>query len=107
MENLDDDQPVVKFEKIKKTFRSGAERQPASAAQFVQSQDDSRASFEFTYRASRHEQGWLLNSLGAFYERGWITDILCMVKGGKEASVYQCASGHAVDAPLLAAKVFR
>ncbi len=34
-------------------------------------------------------------------------DILHMVKGGKEASVYQCASGHAVNAPILAAKVFR
>jgi RIO kinase 1 len=107
MENLDDDQPVVKFEKIKKTARSGAERQPASAAQFVQTQDDSRKSFEFSYRASRHEQGWLLNSLGGFYERGWIADILRMVKGGKEASVYQCASGQAVQAPSLAAKVFR
>ena len=107
MENLDDDRPVVKFEKIKKTVRSGAERQPASAAQFVHSQDDSRASFEFTYRASRHEQGWLLNSLGGFYERGWIADILRLVKGGKEASVYQCTSGQAVEAPILAAKVFR
>jgi len=97
----------VKFEKIKKTVRSGAERQPASAAQFVHSQDDSRASFEFTYRASRHEQGWLLSSLGGFYERGWIADILRLVKGGKEASVYQCTSGQAVEAPILAAKVFR
>jgi RIO kinase 1 len=107
MENLDDDRPVVKFEKIKKTVRSGAERQPASAAQFVRSQDDSRGSFEFTYRASRHEQGWLLSSLGGFYERGWIADILRLVKGGKEASVYQCTSGQAVEAPILAAKVFR
>ena len=107
MENLDDDQPAVKFEKIKKTVRSGAERQPASAAQFIRAQDDSRQSFEFTYRASRHELGWLLTSLGGFYERGWISDILRMVKGGKEASVYQCACGQAVQAPFLAAKVFR
>ena len=107
MENLDDDRPVVKFEKIKKTVRSGAERPTASTAQFIHSQDDSRASFEFTYRASRHEQGWLLSSLGGFYERGWISDILRMVKGGKEASVYQCASGQAVPTPTLAAKVFR
>ena len=107
MENLDDDQPAVKFEKIKKTVRSGAERQPASAAQFIRTQDDSRQSFEFTYRASRHELGWLLTSLGGFYERGWISDILRMVKGGKEASVYQCACGQAVQAPFLAAKVFR
>jgi len=107
METLDDDQPVVKFEKMKKTARSGLKKEPASAVQFIQSQDDSRRSFEFTYQASRHEQGWLLSSLGAFYERGWITDILRMVKGGKEASVYLCASGKSVQAPYLAAKVFR
>jgi RIO kinase 1 len=107
MEDLADDFPGVTTEKIKKTARSGQKRQPASIAQFIQSQDDSRKSFEFTYHASRHEQGWLLAALGGFYERGWIADILRMVKGGKEASVYQCASGQAVPAPSLAAKVFR
>jgi RIO kinase 1 len=107
IETLDDDQPAVTRQKIKKTVRSGLKQPSASDSRFIQSQDDSRRSFAFTYQASRHEQGWLLNSLGAFYERGWITDILHMVKGGKEASVYQCASGHAVDAPILAAKVFR
>lgn len=107
IETLDDDQPAVTRQKIKKTVRSGLKQPSASDARFIQSQDDSRHSFAFTYKASRHEQGWLLNSLGAFYERGWITDILHMVKGGKEASVYQCASGNAVDAPILAAKVFR
>ena len=107
MEDLDDDQPVVRFEKMKKTDRSGLKKPTDRVVEFLQAQDDSRRTFEFTYRASRHEQGWLLTSLGAFYERGWISDILRMVKGGKEASVYQCASGRAVEAPTLAAKVFR
>ena len=107
MEKLDDDLPVVTFEKIKKTVKSGLKRPPASAAQFIHAQDDSVKTFEFTYHASRHEQGWLLTSLGNFYERHWISDILHMVKGGKEASVYQCTSSQAVQAPYLAAKVFR
>ena len=107
METLDDDQPVVTRQKIKKTVRSGLKQPSTSDARFIHSQDDSRRSFEFSYHASRHEQGWLLTSLGAFYERGWIADILRMVKGGKEASVYQCAAGHAVEAATLAAKVFR
>jgi RIO kinase 1 len=33
--------------------------------------------------------------------------VLRLIKGGKEASVYLCRSGIAVDAPLLAAKVYR
>jgi RIO kinase 1 len=74
---------------------------------FIDAQDDSRAGFNFTYRASRHEAGWLLDSLGLFYEQEWISDVLRLIKGGKEASVYLCSSGVAVDAPLLAAKVYR
>ena len=74
---------------------------------FIDAQDDLSASFNFTYKASRHEAGWLLDSLGAFYEQKWISDVLRLIKGGKEASVYLCRSGVAVDAPYLAAKVYR
>jgi RIO kinase 1 len=79
----------------------------SNVAQFVHSQDDSVQTFDFTYHASLHEQGWLLASLGAFYEQQWISDILHLVKGGKEASVYLCASGQSVRVPTLIAKVFR
>jgi len=74
---------------------------------FIDAQDDAHASFKFTYKASRHEEGWLLESLGAYYEQKWITDVLRLIKGGKEASVYLCRSGDGVDAPYLAAKVYR
>lgn len=74
---------------------------------FIGAQDDSRYGFSFTYKASRHEAGWLLDSLGAFYEQKWISDVLRLIKGGKEASVYLCKPGVAVNAPLLAAKVYR
>lgn len=74
---------------------------------FIAAQDDTRLGFDFTYKASRHEAGWLLDSLGAFYEQKWISDVLRLIKGGKEASVYLCKSGVAVDAPYLAAKVYR
>ena len=75
--------------------------------QFVGEQDDSSRSFKFTYKAARFEEWWLLESLGDFYEHRWITDVLRRLKGGKEASVYLCRSGPAVDAPLVAAKVYR
>ncbi|HUE99861.1 MAG TPA: RIO1 family regulatory kinase/ATPase [Anaerolineales bacterium] len=74
---------------------------------FVHEQDDSSANFKFTYKAARFEEWWLLESLGDFYEHQWISDVLLRLKGGKEASVYLCRSGPAIDAPLVAAKVYR
>jgi hypothetical protein len=66
-------------------------------AQQVIQQNDSRQTFQFTYQPSRHEEGWLLNSLGFFYEHQWIQDVLHVIKGGKEATVYHCAGGPAVS----------
>jgi RIO kinase 1 len=75
--------------------------------QFIKKQDDSSQAVDFTYKPARFEEGWLLNSLGYFFEQKWISDVLVKVKGGKEASVYLCRSGRQVNVPLLAAKVFR
>jgi RIO kinase 1 len=74
---------------------------------FVREQDDSSANFKFTYKAARFEEWWLLESLGDFYEHQWISDVLMRLKGGKEASVYLCRSGPAIQTPLVAAKVYR
>ena len=63
--------------------------------------------FETTYNPSRYEEGWLLSSLQSFYDEGLITDVLAMVKGGKEASVYCCQAHPALGVDLLAAKVYR
>lgn len=79
----------------------------ASVCKFVQVQDDSRHGFKFTYKAARFEEGWLLDSLGGFYEHRWISDVLKRVKGGKEASVYLCRAGAEVQAELVAVKVYR
>jgi RIO kinase 1 len=80
---------------------------PDEVQQFVRRQDDSRHNFQFTYKAARFEEWWLLDSLGDFYEHKWISDVLRRIKGGKEASVYLCRAGAAVDAELVAAKVYR
>ncbi len=82
-------------------------RLPTGDEQFLQIQDDSTRTFRFTYHAARFEQGWLLDSLGYFYEQHWISDVLRKVKAGKEASVYLCRAGAQVDTPLVAAKVYR
>ena len=75
----------------------------------IAAQIDTIDSFKFTYHASRHESWWLIESLGGFIEGHWIDDLLQIVKGGKEASVYLC-SAHAstgLQRPLIAAKVYR
>lgn len=79
----------------------------ARNAKFLKGQDDSSRSFNFTYKAARFEEWWLLESLGDFYEHQWITDVLRRVKGGKEASVYMCRGGEATGSKLVTAKVYR
>jgi RIO kinase 1 len=81
---------------------------PAAEVEALASQQDGARAFTFSYHASRHERQWILESLGGFYEGQWLSDVLRQVKGGKEASVYQCASGVMANrAEFLAAKVFR
>jgi len=76
-------------------------------ASFLKGQDDSTKNFNFTYKAARFEEWWLLESLGDFYEHQWISDVLRRVKGGKEASVYMCRGGEATNSELVTAKVYR
>ena len=79
----------------------------ARNAEFLNGQDDSSRSFNFTYKAARFEEWWLLDSLGDFYEHQGINDVLRRLKGGKEASVYLCRGGEATGSGLVAAKVYR
>ena len=70
-------------------------------------QADDVSAFEFTYKAARHERAWLVDSLGLSYEQQWLDDVLRMIKGGKEASVYQCAANQTTPSDYIAAKVYR
>ncbi len=63
--------------------------------------------FETTYKPAKHEKVWLYESLKILYHQAMITDILSMVKGGKEASVYRCLAHDSIDDQFLAAKVYR
>jgi hypothetical protein len=63
--------------------------------------------FAITYKPARFETAFLRDSVRLFFEQALITDILAQVKGGKEASVYRCVGHPTMDAPLLAAKVYR
>ena len=68
---------------------------------------DGEAYFSFSYDASRHERKWIIDSLGNFYDQKWVNDVLRLVKGGKEASVYLCSSNPELAAEYIAAKVYR
>jgi RIO kinase 1 len=63
--------------------------------------------FTTTYHPSKYESGWLLQSLKTFYDQSLITDILALIKGGKEASVYRCKAHPSTGVEFLAAKVYR
>lgn len=63
--------------------------------------------FQTTYKPARHETVWLYDSVKTFYQQAMITDILSMVKGGKEASVYRCLAHDSITDEFLACKVYR
>ena len=88
------------------TRKRESKKLEADAQLFVRAQEISRE-FKFTYKAARFEEAWLLDSLVDIADHQWISDVLRKVKGGKEASVYLCRSGSAIDEPLVAAKVYR
>jgi RIO kinase 1 len=103
-----DDSNVEEAPSSQKRFSQKREskKREMEAKLFVRAQEISRE-FQFTYKAARFEEAWLLHSLVDIAEHQWISDVLRKVKGGKEASVYLCRSGIAVDTQLVAAKVYR
>jgi RIO kinase 1 len=103
-DELDDD---GEFEQKHHPRTNKPKLDPRAVEQFLQRQDDDRRAVSFTYKPARFEEGWLIDSLGFFFEQHWITDVLSKVKAGKEASVYLCRAGEQVKARLVVAKVFR
>lgn len=63
--------------------------------------------FDLSYKAAKHERVWLFESLRGFIDDQLITDVVALVKGGKEANVYRCAAHPNLGVPYLAAKVYR
>jgi RIO kinase 1 len=69
--------------------------------------DQPESGYPFTYKAARHEATWISTSLERFYDDSLISDVLRIVKGGKEANVYCCQANPALGLDLLAAKIYR
>ena len=106
-EELDDSSEDAKRPSQKRLFQKReSKKRETEARLFIRAQEISRE-FQFTYKAARFEEVWLLDSLFEIAEHKWISDVLRKVKGGKEASVYLCRSGLEMDAELVAAKIYR
>jgi RIO kinase 1 len=54
-----------------------------------------------------NERQWVINSVGPFYHENMITDVVRLVKGGKEANVYACVGHPATGFNMIAAKLYR
>lgn len=104
---LDDDFEEYADPHLHRHEQNPLPRWPIRPSDEITTQDDSHESFDFTYQASRHERWWLLDSLGGVYEQQWISDILRLVRGGKEANVYQCQGTASTGVDFVAAKVYR
>ena len=110
LEELEDILPIKNISrKQRQTENRTKQKQKAgsSKAKSVKMLAAEENKINFTYKASRHEADWIKDSLGKFYQQQWFDDVLRVVKGGKEASVYLCLASETVDAEYIAAKVYR
>jgi len=105
-EELDDSNDKEQSSRKGLCQKRESKKREMEAKLFTRAQEIARE-FQFTYKAARFEEAWLLDSLVEIAEHKWISDVLRKVKGGKEASVYLCKSGVAVDEALVAAKIYR
>ncbi len=104
-EELDGDLPRIRHAPAARPPRRRHPQHKPKAAPLPVADDDE--SFNFTYQASRHERRWIEESLGGFYRIGYFSDVLRVVKGGKEASVYQLKGNETTGTPYLAGKIYR
>lgn len=80
---------------------------PLPPPAILETEEQSDEKFEITYKAARYEAVWLEESLKSFLQQKWFDDVLRVIKGGKEASVYLCQGNTTTGAEFLAAKVYR
>jgi RIO kinase 1 len=102
---FDEDWEIARQNKIHRKKRAPQPSQPRTTDE--PAVDNSFEEFTFTYNASRHEKAWILDSLSTFHEQQWIEDVTRLVKGGKEATVYQCTTHGQLQTDFIAAKIYR
>lgn len=91
----------------KESYESNADVQRWLQSQTLKDDDLSKAAFNPTFLAGRRDASWILSSLTDFYEQDLITDVIHVVKGGKEATVYCCTADSKTGLAYAAAKIYR
>lgn len=104
--------PLQQSRQARRSRKPKARHIPKKAAEniiedLVDDVEGLEGGFKTTYQPAKYEEGWLLASLRSFYDRAMLTDVLALVKGGKEASVYRCAAHQSMGVEFVAAKVYR
>ena len=91
----------------KESYESNADVQRWLSEQSLQETELSKAAFDPTFLAGQRDASWILSALGNFYEQDLISDVLHVVKSGKEATVYCCTADPHTGMEYAAAKVYR
>ncbi|HLG78803.1 MAG TPA: RIO1 family regulatory kinase/ATPase [Ktedonobacteraceae bacterium] len=91
----------------KQSYESNADVQRWLAEQSLHEQDLNKPAFTPTFLAGQRDADWILSSLTAFYEQDLVTDVVHVVKSGKEATVYCCTADPRTGLAYAAAKVYR
>lgn len=104
-DSMQEDRQARRKRKVKANHRPKKAETEVVAA--LAAEGDVSTAPTMSYQPSRFEAQWLGDSLRPFFDRGVITDVLALVRGGKEASVYVCEAHPVLGVPLVAAKVYR
>ncbi len=121
-EEVDPDARLRREKKVRPQRQKQTEVDAQVRAILVEELHKEEDQFNMTYKAARHEQVWLSEALSPFFHDSLISDVLRMVRGGKEANVYCCQAHPALNLTpqppslpgkgagglgLLAAKIYR
>lgn len=111
-----DEGEVVRWEPIRKQALRSKQKKKASyeanadVQRWLKEQSiepDAKPHFDPGFLALRRDAPWILSSLTPLYDQDLITDILHVVKSGKEATVFCCAAHPSTGLEYLAVKVYR
>ncbi len=100
-------QPDASKPTKKESYESNADVQRWLQSQTLKEDDLSKAAFNPTFLAGKRDASWILSSLTDFYEQDLITDVIHVVKSGKEATVYCCTADPKTGLAYAAAKIYR
>jgi RIO kinase 1 len=114
--DFDEEEEVVRWEPIHKPVRKPKQSKKTSfesnadVQRWLKDQGltiEAKPRFNPSFLASQRDAPWILSSLTPLYDQDLITDIIHIVKSGKEATVFCCRAHPSTGMEYLAVKVYR